>query len=116
VARSSSGSYLGEINDSQLAGWSWAIEAFDEDAQRYRQLSLFPASKPLPQDAMAMACKCGLRRCSCIGRGNGARAGWPANCISSCLDAFWSDHFAASRKGQDWQKILQTLVSSVGAW
>jgi hypothetical protein len=35
--------YLGEINDSQRAAWCHLIEAFDEEAQRHRQLALFPA-------------------------------------------------------------------------
>src|SRR5215471_14334229 len=31
-----------------------------------------------------MACRCGLRRCSCIGRGNGERAGWRASSTNNC--------------------------------
>src|SRR6266536_1584781 len=45
--------YLGEINDSQRASWCRVIEAFDEDAQRHRQLALFPAERAVPEHAKA---------------------------------------------------------------
>ena len=35
--------YLGEINDSQQAAWSEAIEVFDEGDQITKQVALFPA-------------------------------------------------------------------------
>jgi len=75
--------YLGEINDNQHEAWCRQIEAFDEDAQRSTQLSLFPADRAVPELRRRMACKCGLMRCNCIGRGNGARAGWPVNSTNS---------------------------------
>src|ERR1035438_4920287 len=34
--------YLGEINDSQQAAWSSAIEVFDECDQTTKQVALFP--------------------------------------------------------------------------
>ena len=37
--------YLGEINDGQRQAWCRLIEAFDEDAERHRQLALFPADR-----------------------------------------------------------------------
>src|SRR5260370_35114526 len=43
--------YLGEIGDGQHDDWSRAIEAFDEDAQRHTQLSLFSADRELPGQA-----------------------------------------------------------------
>ena len=39
--------YLGEINDSQRAGWSRAIEAFDEGG-RSTQIALFPEDRVAP--------------------------------------------------------------------
>ncbi len=39
--------YLGEINDSQRAGWSRAIEAFDEGG-RSTQIALFPEDRTAP--------------------------------------------------------------------
>src|SRR5260370_16555201 len=43
------GLYLGEIGDRPHDGWSRAIEAFDEDAQRHTQLSPFSAVTGLPR-------------------------------------------------------------------
>ena len=34
--------YLGEINDSQRAAWSKAIEVFDDGARQSKQIALFP--------------------------------------------------------------------------
>jgi len=45
--------YLGEINDSQRAGWCDLIEAFDEEGHRHTQLALFPADEPVPAHAQA---------------------------------------------------------------
>lgn len=103
--------YLGEINDSQLAGWSRAIEAFDEDAQRYRQLSLFPADKALPQGAAGHGVQVRLDAMQ-LHRPRQWGACWLASHLYDelQLDGFWSRHLPASRKGRDWQKILQTLV------
>src|ERR1700691_1756998 len=44
--------YLGEINDSQQAAWRRTLEVFDEGAQRFTPLSLFPEGRPLPADAI----------------------------------------------------------------
>lgn len=103
--------YLGEINDSQLAGWSHAIEAFDEDAQRYRQLSLFPADKTLPQGTAGYGVQVRLDAMQ-LHRPRQWGGCWLASHLYDelQLDAFWSRHLPASRKGRDWQKILQTLV------
>jgi transposase len=103
--------YLGEINDSQLAGWSHAIEAFDEDAQRYRQLSLFPADKTLPQGAAGYGVQVRLDAMQ-LHRPRQWGGCWLASHLYDelQLDGFWSRHLPASRKGRDWQKILQTLV------
>src|SRR4051812_38523173 len=38
-----------------------------------------------------MACRCGSMRSSCIGRGNGARAGWACQLYEQLgLDRFWA--------------------------
>ena len=34
--------YLGEINDQQQAAWRKTLEVFDEEAQHYTTMSLFP--------------------------------------------------------------------------
>ena len=43
--------YLGEINDSQQAGWRKTLEVFDPQKRRTCQLSLFPSDRPVPPDA-----------------------------------------------------------------
>jgi hypothetical protein len=40
--------YLGEINDSQRAAWTKAIEVFDEDAGQPKQIALFPEDRVAP--------------------------------------------------------------------
>src|SRR5258707_13199450 len=40
--------YLGEINDSQKAAWSKAIEVFDEGAGQPKQIALFPEDRVAP--------------------------------------------------------------------
>ena len=40
--------YLGEINDSQKAAWSRAIEVFDEGAGQPKQIALFPEDRVAP--------------------------------------------------------------------
>src|SRR5476651_2686957 len=40
--------YLGEINDSQRAAWSKAIEVFDEGAGQPKQIALFPEDRVAP--------------------------------------------------------------------
>jgi hypothetical protein len=47
--------YLGEINDSQQAAWWRAIEAFDDESRRPRQLALFPADRRAPDHAKGFA-------------------------------------------------------------
>src|SRR5258708_20797708 len=44
--------YLGEINDSQQAGWRKTLEVFDEEQHRFTPLSLFPEDRPVPADAL----------------------------------------------------------------
>src|SRR5713226_9586673 len=45
--------YLGGIHDSKNEAWCRVIEGFDEEAQRPRQLALFPADRALPDHAAA---------------------------------------------------------------
>src|SRR5438270_10839451 len=44
--------YLGEINDSQQAGWRKTLDVFDEEQHRFTPLSLFPEDWPVPADAI----------------------------------------------------------------
>ena len=44
--------YLGEINDQQQASWRKTLAVFDEQKQQVTEVSLFPADRPLPEDAV----------------------------------------------------------------
>ena len=44
--------YLGEIDDQQQAAWRKTLAVFDEQQQRYTNLSLFPDDRVLPADAV----------------------------------------------------------------
>ena len=44
--------YLGEINDQQQGAWQKTLQVFDEDAQRYTTLSLFPEDREIPTPAL----------------------------------------------------------------
>src|SRR5437667_7665839 len=41
--------YLGEINDSQQAGWCRSIEVFKSGSGRWRQVALFPEDREAPK-------------------------------------------------------------------
>jgi transposase len=103
--------YLGEINDSQHAAWSEAIEVFDEGDQTTKQVALFPEHRPAPVlDCDVIRIRIGEMRL-CRPRQWGA-------CWLSCylwdrlrLDEFWNGRLEPSRKGTSWLHVLKTLVS-----
>ncbi len=43
--------YLGEINDGQKANWIKATEVFDPVLRQTQELALYPANRPLPEQA-----------------------------------------------------------------
>src|SRR5882762_4061775 len=103
--------YLGEIGDGQHDDWSRAIEAFDEDAQRHTQLSLFSADRELPRQAEGYGVQVRLDAMELH-----RPRQWGA-CWLSCelyeqlgLDQFWERRLRRSREGTNWCDILQTLV------
>src|SRR5271168_70650 len=103
--------YLGEIGDGQHDDWSRAIEAFDEDAQRHTQLSLFSADRELPGQAEGYGVQVRLDAMELH-----RPRQWGA-CWLSCelyeqlgLDQFWAHRLRPSREGTSWCDILQTLV------
>ena len=102
--------YLGEINDSQQRDWCRAIEVFDEGTLHHTQLALFLPIVRFPNTRRRMACSYGSMPWNCIGRGNGARAGWRQLYEQLGLDRFWAERLPPSREGTCWQHILQTLV------
>lgn len=102
--------YLGEINDSQKAAWIKTIEVFDADQQAFRQLALFPLERALPTHVTdAVQVRLAEFR---LHRPRQWGACWVACLLwqQLQLDAFWSQHLAASREGTDWKTILQVLT------
>ena len=103
--------YLGEINDSQKAAWSQAIEVFDEDAGESKQIALFPEDRSAP-----------ILDCDVVSiRLDGIRLRHPRQ-FGACwlamllwdqlrLDAFWAPALPPSREGTSWLNILKTLVA-----
>src|SRR6266568_1996575 len=103
--------YLGEINDSQRASWCRVIEAFDEDAQRHRQLALFPAERAVPEHAKAYGVQVRLEAMQ-LHRPRQWGACWLACHLYEQLglDQFWTARLPDSREGTSWHHVLQTLV------
>jgi hypothetical protein len=103
--------YLGEINDSQHASWCRLIEAFDEGSGRHRPLALFPAERPLPDQAEGFGVQVRLDAME-LHRPRQWGACWLACHLYEQLqlDRFFSPLLPDSREGTSWRHILQTLV------
>lgn len=102
--------YLGEINDRQQAAWRKTLRVFDEQQQRYTNLSLFPEDRELPGDALdsvqVRLSGLELRRPRSFGA-----------CWLACelwhqlgLDEFWQQRLPAGREAVSWEKVLRLLV------
>src|ERR1700730_11491789 len=102
--------YLGEINDSQQAGWRKTLEVFDEQQQKLTPLSLFPEDRPVPADAIdSMRVRLSEMKLE--------RARSYGNCWLGCelwrqleLDQFWSEKLPQGRESVSWAQVLQLLV------
>src|SRR5271170_3613399 len=102
--------YLGEINDSQKAAWSRAIEVFDEGAGQTQtdcvvsRGSCCPGARlrcgvdPIERDAIASASSVG-----CLLDGHSSVGSAAIGRVLVC-------GAAASREGTNWLNILKTLV------
>jgi hypothetical protein len=101
--------YLGEINDSQKAAWTRAIEVFAEEGEA-RQMAIFPDDRPAPQ----LACEVVQIRLSelSLHRPRQWGACWLALALweQLDLDGFWSPRLPPSRQGTRWLNVLKTLV------
>jgi transposase len=102
--------YLGEINDQQQAAWRKTLDVFDEDAQDYRTMSLFPDDREVPADVLdSIQVKLSgleLRRPRTFGA-----------CWLGCelwhqlgLDEFWRQRLPEGREAVSWAKVLQLEV------
>jgi hypothetical protein len=104
--------YLGEINASQAAVWRKAIEVLDDDTGQPQTLALFPEDRcaGIAPDASVVQLRLSDMRL-CRPRQWGAC--WLAGQLWQALqlDRFWADHLPPSRKGTQWDKVLQVLVS-----
>jgi len=102
--------YLGEINDSQKAAWTRAIEVFAEDGEA-RQVAIFPDDRAAPQlDCEVVQIR--LNELS-LHRPRQWGACWLALELwgQVALDEFWSPRLPASRQGTRWLNVLKTLVA-----
>jgi len=103
--------YLGEINDSQKAAWSKAIEVFDEDASQSKQIALFPEDRAAPAlDCDVVSVRLNEMR---LRRPRQWGACWIAMLLwdQLRLDAFWAPRLALSREGTSWLNALKTLTA-----
>ena len=104
--------YLGELNDTQRAGWIRSIEALEPVTQQTQQLALFPddvhalpvVDYPIVQIRLKQITLCHPRQ-------------WGA-CWLACelwdmlkLDGFWDERLGISRKGTRWLNVLKTMVA-----
>ncbi len=103
--------YLGEINDSQKAAWTDAIEVFDEGDQTTKQVALFPEYQRVPE------LDCDIIRIRMSEMKLCRPRQWGA-CWLAChlwdqleLDAFWQSRLPPSREGTNWLNVLKTQVS-----
>ena len=104
--------YLGEINSSQAAVWRKAIEVLDDDAGHPRTLALFPEDRCAgiaPDTSVVQLRLSDMRLC----RPRQWGACWLAGQLwrELELDRFWVDRLPPSRKGTQWDQVLQVLVS-----
>lgn len=99
--------YLGEINDSQRAGWCRTIETME--GKHRTQLALFPEDRQPPPDCKAVQVQ--MDRMELL-----RPRQWGACWLSLelweqlKLDDFWQDRLKASREGTQWLNVLKTLT------
>jgi hypothetical protein len=104
--------YLGELNDSQHAGWVRAIEAFEDKRPVGHQMALFPDDRQAPEDLAyeAVSIRVGQIR---LTRPRQWGACWLALHLWEMLDLdrFWQALLRPSRKGTRWLSLLKALVA-----
>lgn len=102
--------YLGEINDTERASWTRAIEALDEDKQAH-QINLFPEDRTPSPDLSTPSIQLHLSRLE-LARPRQWGGCWLALQLWDRLqfDNFWNPLLGTSRKGTPWLKVLKTLV------
>ena len=99
--------YLGEINDTQQAGWCRTIEALE--GKHRIQLSLFPEDRCPPQECRAVQVR--MDRLELL-RPRQWGACWLSLEVWAQvgLEGFWQDRLPPSREGTRWLNVLKTLA------
>jgi hypothetical protein len=101
--------YLGEINDSQKAAWTRAIEIFDDEGEA-QQVAIFPDDRSVP----SLDCEVVQIRLSELSLHHPRQWGacWLALQLWTQLelDGFWSMRLPPSRQGTRWLNVLKTLT------
>ena len=102
--------YLGEINDSDRAAWTHAIEVVDE-RDHTRQIHLFPEDRTPDPRFEHPTLKLRLEHIE-LARPRQWGGCWLALELWNrlALDAFWQPLLPDSQKGTPWLKVLKTLV------
>lgn len=102
--------YLGEINDTQQEAWRKTLEVFDESAQQFRSMSLFPEDRNVPVQALESV----QVKLSEMELHNARTFG---DCWLGCelwrqlrLDEFWSEGLGQGREAVPWSLVLQLLA------
>lgn len=100
--------YLGEINDSQHAGWCRSIEAVD--GRQGVQLALFPEDRTPPPDVPVVQVRMSQLA---LERPRQWGACWLAMEVwgQLRLDEFWEKRLPDSREGTSWRNVLKTLTA-----
>jgi transposase len=103
--------YLGELNDSQQASWTKALEVFNLDSGQLETRSLFPADRTPPLSAALPLSLCLEEYRLSHPRQYGAC--WLASELwrQLGLDQFWADKLPCSREGTDWARLLQVSTA-----
>lgn len=103
--------HLGELNDTQRAGWVRTIEVLEGGGEESRQLALFADDR---EDLPTLQCETAHVRLSDIQLRRPRQWGacWLALWLwdQLRLDEFWQPRLPASRKGTRWLNVLKALA------
>ena len=104
--------HLGELNDTQRAGWVRTIEVLEGNREGRRQLALFPDDRA---DVPELDCETVQIRLGEIELRKPRQWGscWLALYLWNLLrlDEFWSSRLPVSRKGTCWRNVLKVLAA-----
>jgi transposase len=104
--------YLGELNDSQRAGWVRTIDVLAGEDGSQVQMALFPEDR---QPTAGLACETVQVRLQDLELRSPRQWGgcWLAMDLWNLLglDEFWSPVLAPSREGTRWLSVLKALVA-----